>query len=77
MEFRDILKNLPEVTSPTEKKLGFNVKLKWTVIVLVAFFVMANIALYGLAENALARFEYLAIIMGTEFGSIISLDYLA
>jgi len=28
MEFRDILKNLPEVTSPTEKKLGFNVKSK-------------------------------------------------
>ena len=73
MEFRDILKNLPEVKGPTEKKLSFNIKLKWTIIVLVAFFVMANIALYGLAGNALARFEYLAVIMGTEFGSIISL----
>ncbi len=73
MEFREILKNLPEVKGPTEKKLSFNVKLKWTIIVLVAFFVMANIALYGLAGNALARFEYLAVIMGTEFGSIISL----
>ena len=73
MAFRDILKNLPEVTSPTEKKLSFNVKLKWTIIVLVAFFVMSNIALYGLADNALARFEYLAVIMGTNFGSIISL----
>jgi len=73
MEFREILKNLPEVKGPTEKKLSFNIKLKWTIIVLVAFFVMANIALYGLAGNALARFEYLAVIMGTEFGSIISL----
>jgi len=73
MELRDILKNLPEVKGPTEKKLSFNVKLKWTIIVLVGFFVMANIALYGLAGNALARFEYLAVIMGTEFGSIISL----
>jgi len=73
MEFRDILKNLPEVTSPTEKKLGFNVKLKWTLIILVSFFVMSNIALYGLANNALERFEYLAVIMGTSFGSIISL----
>lgn len=73
MEFRDILKNLPEVRSPTEKKLSFNVKLKWTLIILIAFFVMANIALYGLADNALARFEYLAVIMGTDFGSIISL----
>ena len=30
MQFRDILKNLPEVKGPTEKKLGFNDKLKWT-----------------------------------------------
>ena len=73
MEFRDILKNLPEVQSPTEKKLSFNVKLKWTMIILVAFFVLSNIALYGLANNAMERFEYLAVIMGTSFGSIISL----
>jgi len=73
MEFVDILKNLPEVASPTEKKLSFNVKLKWTLIILVAFFVMSNVALYGLANNALQRFEYLAVIMGTSFGSIISL----
>ena len=73
MEFKDILKNLPEVRPPTEKKLSFNVKLKWTIIVLIAFFVMSNISLYGLANNALERFEYLAVIMGTSFGSIISL----
>lgn len=73
MALKDLLKNLPEVTSPTEKRLSFNVKLKWTLIVLVAFFVMSNIALYGLQANSLERFEYLAIIMGTSFGSIISL----
>jgi len=73
MEFRDILKNLPEVKGPVEKKLSFNVKLKWTVIVLCAFFIMETIALYGLAKNSLERFEYLEIIMGTSFGSIISL----
>ncbi len=73
MAFQDLLRNLPEVKSPTEKKLSFNVKLKWTIIILVSFFVLANISLYGLAENALQRFEYLAIILGTDFGSIISL----
>jgi len=73
MEFVDILKNLPEVKGPIEKKLGFNAKLKWTLIVLVAFFVMETIALYGLETNSLQRFEYLEIIMGTSFGSIISL----
>ena len=73
MGLKEILHNLPEVTKPTEKKLGFNVKLKWTIIVLAAFFVLANIPLYGLAANALSRFQYLAIILGTDFGSIISL----
>ena len=73
MNLKNILRNLPEVEGPTEKKLSFNIKLKWTLIILVSFFVMSNIALYGLADNALARFEYLAVIMGTNFGSIISL----
>ncbi|PIN94821.1 preprotein translocase subunit SecY [Candidatus Pacearchaeota archaeon CG10_big_fil_rev_8_21_14_0_10_35_13] len=73
MELLNILKNLPEVKGPVEKKLSFNVKLKWTMIVLLAFFVLANIPLYGLAKNALDRFQYLAIILGTDFGSIISL----
>jgi preprotein translocase subunit SecY len=73
MALKDLLKNLPEVRSPDEKKLSFNVKLKWTLIVLISFFILANIPLYGLSKNALDKFEYLAIILGTDFGSIISL----
>jgi preprotein translocase subunit SecY len=73
MGLKDIFQYIPEVTKPEEKKLSFNVKLKWTLIVLVAFFILANISLFGLSANALSRFEYLAIIMGTDFGSIISL----
>ncbi len=70
---KDIFSFIPEVRKPEEKKLSFGVKLKWTLIVLIAFFVLANIPLFGLSANALARFEYLAIILGTDFGSIISL----
>ena len=73
MAISDILMNLPEVEKPLEKKLDFGTKLKWTLIILACFFILANIPLYGLAENALARFEYLSIILGTEFGSVISL----
>ncbi len=73
MALSDILHNLPEVKKPEEKKVSFNVKLKWTGIILLSFFVLANIPLYGLASSALSRFEYLAILMGTDFGSIISL----
>ena len=73
MDLRKIFNYIPEVRSPEEKKLGFNTKLKWTLIVLASFFVLANVPLFGLSNNALQRFEYLAIILGTDFGSIISL----
>jgi preprotein translocase subunit SecY len=73
MQLPSIVHLIPEIKSPTEKKVSFNVKLKWTLIILGAFFVLANIPLYGLASNALSRFAYLAIILGTDFGSIISL----
>ena len=73
MDLRKIFSLIPEVRKPEEKKLGFNVKSKWTLIILISFFVLANISLFGLSKNALERFEYLAIILGTDFGSIISL----
>lgn len=73
MALRDILKNLPEVKAPTEKKVSFDVKLKWTLTILVAYFVLSNVSLFGISEGSLSRFEYLAILLGTSFGSIISL----
>lgn len=73
MALKQIFNFIPEVKSPEEKKLDFNTKLKWTLIILGAFFILANIPLFGLSANALSRFEYIAIILGTDFGSIISL----
>ncbi|MEK6897756.1 MAG: preprotein translocase subunit SecY [Nanoarchaeota archaeon] len=73
MDLRKILNVIPEVTKPEEKRVEFGKKLKWTLAILVLFFVLANISLFGLSSNALERFEYLAIILGTDFGSIISL----
>ncbi len=73
MGLRGLLHNLPEVRAPTEKKVSFNVKLKWTLVILIGYFILANVPLFGIAANSLSRFEYLAILMGTSFGSIISL----
>ncbi len=73
MDLKKIFNFIPEVKSPEEKKVSFKVKLKWTLIILGAFFILANIPLFGLSNNALERFQYLAMIMGTDFGSIISL----
>ena len=73
MALRDLLHNLPEVRGPTEKKVSFNIKLKWTLIILVGYFILANVPLFGMVEGSMSRFEYLAILLGTSFGSIISL----
>src|SRR3989339_664808 len=71
--WQTIISNLPEVEAPTQKALSFREKLKWTSIVLVIFFVLGLMPLFGLGVNALQRFETLSIILGAEFGSIISL----
>lgn len=71
--FDQIISNLPEVRAPKQKRLPFNEKLKWTLIILVIFYVMGLIPLFGLGENALQQFEFLSIILGASFGSLISL----
>jgi preprotein translocase subunit SecY len=68
-----IIFNLPEVEHPKEKKLSFKVKLKWTLIILVLFFVLGMIPLFGADATVMQQFEYLSVILGAQFGSIISL----
>jgi len=71
--FDNIILNLPEVESPKQKKLPFSDRLKWTLIVLVLFFILGMIPLWPLGQNTLAQFEYLSIMLGAEFGSLLSL----
>ncbi len=73
MVLKTIISYLPEVKKPAEKKVSFNTKLKWTLIILALFFLLYNIPLHGLSSNSLERFKYLATILGTDFGSVISL----
>ena len=72
MNLVELMKHLPEVEGPKEK-LGFGDKAKWTIFILVAFFILSNISLYGMAINFLERFDQLAVLLGTDFGSVISL----
>ncbi len=64
---------LPEVTGTKGRRLSFKEKATWTLLTLVLFYLMGRIPLFGLGENALQQFEYLSVILGAEFGSIISL----
>lgn len=71
--WKAILNNLPEVEGPSQKFLPFKEKLKWTLIVLVIFFILGVMPLFGLGHNQLERFQFFSVILGAEFGSIISL----
>lgn len=74
MAFYDpILNNLPEVQGPQQKRLSFKEKLKWTLMVLVLYFIMGAIPLFGLGAVMREQFEFISIILGAKFGSIISL----
>lgn len=74
MSFLDtVLQNLPEVQAPTEKRLGFKEKLKWTLIILVLYFVLSLVPLFGLTESALGQLEFLEMVLGASFGSLITL----
>jgi len=73
IDINKILYNLPEVKKPAEKRVSFNTKLKWTLMVLAAFFIMANVTLFGLSQDNLSQLQFLQLILATQFGTIISL----
>ncbi|MFT4312015.1 MAG: preprotein translocase subunit SecY [Candidatus Woesearchaeota archaeon] len=68
-----ILRFLPQIKGPTEKKLPFKTKMKWTFIVLLAYFILKHVPLYGLSAASSSQFEALAVILAAEFGSLITL----
>jgi preprotein translocase subunit SecY len=67
-----IITHLPEIEGP-KGKLGFKQKVTWTLTILVLYFFLGLIPLYGLGANALAQFEFLSTVLGASFGSLISL----
>ena len=73
MALRNILAYLPEVKRPVEQKLSFKEKAKWTLLILFLFFVMSLIDLQGVDSATLQQIEFLSIVFGAEFGTLISL----
>lgn len=71
--FETFISYLPEVARPTQRRLSFKEKLKWTAICLVIFYALGLVPLFGMGQNAMQQFEYLSIILGAQFGSLISL----
>ena len=70
--FKPIFQLLPEVKTPIHRQ-DFKEKLKWTAIVLVLYYFLTQIPLYGLSPAAVDQFAQLRAVMAGSFGSILTL----
>ncbi len=62
----------PSIAQP-EKRLTLKEKLKWTVMVLVLFYAMGSVFIYGIEPARLPELAFYEIIFGSRIGSIITL----
>jgi len=63
---------LPQVKTPIHRQ-DFREKLKWTAIILVLYFFLTIIPLYGLSKGSVDQFAQLRAVMAGTFGSILTL----
>ncbi|MDD3753922.1 MAG: preprotein translocase subunit SecY [Methanobacterium sp.] len=63
---------LPQVKSPTYR-VPFKEKLKWTGVILILYFVLCQIPLFGLSDISVDQFAQLRAVMAGSFGSIMTL----
>ena len=63
---------LPQVRSPSYR-VPFKEKLKWTGIILILYFVLTQVPLFGLSSTAIDQFSSLRAVLAGSFGSIITL----
>lgn len=71
-QFEGILTNLPTIEKP-RFALSFREKIKWTAIILVLYYLLAETPLYGLDPRSVDIFASLRAVMAGNFGSIITL----
>lgn len=67
-----LLKRIPGVGGPTQK-LTFRQKLKWTAVILILYFMLAQLPAYGIAQANFENLRFLEILLGSSFGSIMTL----
>lgn len=67
-----LLKKLPGVVNPL-KRLTFKEKFKWTALILLIYFLMTQITVYGVSQVGFEQFQMLQILLGSSFGSLMTL----
>ena len=67
-----IITKLPGVTKPVERQ-NFKTRIKWTLIVLVLYFFLSEVYIWGIDQSQLLQLEQLAALMGASFGTLMTL----
>ncbi len=67
-----IAKFLPSVEKPLYKQ-GFNERLKWTGTALLLYLALSYITVYGVSPTSYEQFRFFEIVLGSKFGSIMTL----
>ena len=67
-----ISKFVPAVGKPDYKQ-ALNSRLKWSGVALICFFVLSHITVYGLEKGAYEQFQYFQMVLGANFGSLVTL----
>ena len=70
--YMNFLEHLPGIRDPL-KKLSFKEKLKYTGLVLLAFFVMSQIMVYGIRVEGLQQLKVFELLLASKFGSLTTL----
>lgn len=67
-----ITRYIPTVKKPSYKQ-SLNTRLKWTGLVLIAYLALSYITVYGVEPSTYEQFRYIELILGSRFGSIMTL----
>src|SRR3989338_3924422 len=70
--YDNFLKKLPGVAGPI-KKLTFTEKLKWTALILFIYLLMTQVVVFGVDRANVPRLQFLEIVLGSSFGSLVTL----
>lgn len=69
---KKISKFIPAVEKPTYKA-SFNTRLMWTGVALLLYFILSYVTVFGISKVNFDRFRFFEIVLGSRFGSLMTL----
>ncbi len=72
MNLEKFFELLPGVEAP-KRRLTLNERLKWTGIILILYYILTEIRVYGIKEEVAARFAEWEMLLGAKTGSLMTL----